>query len=134
MNIMLWARRSLLLCFFLILGSTLALAQNATPGGLAQPSRGFEVAPTQTTPVPISATAASWRPFLDPITIHDSWYFMIVPMAFLMSMAYKAVRCHDMKRYWRAVIAMTIQVVLGMISLGAGFWILIEYVLPRIAP
>jgi hypothetical protein len=32
------------------------------------------------------------------------------------------------------VIAMTIQVVLGMIALGAGFWMLIEFVLPRIAP
>jgi hypothetical protein len=110
------------------------LAQNASPDGLAKPQQGFGPAAGAASQAATQAPAHPWRPFLDPVIIHDSWYFLIIPMAFLMSMAYKAVRCHDMRRYWRAVIAMTIQVVLGMIALGAGFWMLIEFVLPRIAP
>jgi uncharacterized membrane protein YhaH (DUF805 family) len=112
----------------------LTLAQNASPDGLAKPQQGFGPAGGVASQAATQAAAQPWRPFLDPVIIHDSWYLLIIPMAFLMSMAYKAVRCHDMRRYWRAVIAMTIQVVLGMIALGAGFWMLIEFVLPRIAP
>lgn len=111
-----------------------ALAQNASPDGLAKPQPGFGPAGGVASQAGGQAAAQPWRPFLDPVIIHDAWYLLIIPMALLMSMAYKAVRCHDMRRYWRAVIAMTIQVVLGMIALGAGFWILIEFVLPRIAP
>lgn len=79
-------------------------------------------------------TAHPYRPFLDPVDIRDSWFLLLIPMAFLISLAYKAVRCHDMRRYWRAVIAMTLQVIFGMIALGAGFYVLIEYVLPKVAP
>ncbi len=81
-----------------------------------------------------AATPHSYRPFLDPVDIRDSWFLLLIPMAFLISLAYKAVRCHDMRRYWRAVMAMTLQVIFGMIALGAGFYVLIEYVLPRVAP
>lgn len=81
-----------------------------------------------------AVTAHRYRPFLDPVDIRDSWFLLLIPMAFLISLAYKAVRCHDMRRYWRAVIAMTLQVIFGMIALGAGFYVLIEYVLPRVAP
>ena len=81
-----------------------------------------------------AVTAHRYRPFLDPVDIRDSWFLLLIPMAFLISLAYKAVRCHDMRRYWRAVIAMTLQVIFGMIALGAGFYVLIEYVLPKVAP
>ena len=81
-----------------------------------------------------AVTAHRYRPFLDPVDIRDSWFLLLIPMAFLISLAYKAVRCHDMRRYWRAVIAMTLQVIFGMIALGAGFYVLIESVLPRVAP
>jgi hypothetical protein len=112
-----------------------ALAQNASPEGLAKPQEGFGPGAAQSAAQAAQQAASQpWRPFLDPVIIHDAWYLLIIPMAFFMSMAYKAVRCHDMRRYWRAVIAMTIQVVLGMIALGAGFWMLIEFILPRIAP
>ena len=75
-----------------------------------------------------------WRPFLDPIDIHRSWFLMLLPMSFLISMAYKAVRLPDLDTYWRSVLVMTMQIIVGMIALGLGFFILIQYVLPRIAP
>lgn len=74
------------------------------------------------------------RPFLDPIAIHAHWYLLLPPMAFFMSLAYKAVRVHDLRRLPREVVAMTIQVILGIIALGAAFYLFIEFLLPVIAP
>lgn len=74
----------------------------------------------------------AYRPFLDPVDIHGAWYLLLIPMSLLISMAYRAVRIPDMKNYGRAVFTMTVQIVLGMIGLGLGTYLLVEFVLPLI--
>jgi hypothetical protein len=90
--------------------------------------------PTALPAIPMSSLTLAWRPFLDPIDMHQHWYLLLGPMALLLSLAYKGVRVHDLRRLPRQVIAMTLQVMGGMVALGAGFYIFVEHLLPLIAP
>ncbi len=70
-----------------------------------------------------------YRPFIDPISIHEHWFWLLIPMAVGIAIVYKAVRLKDMDRYWRAVAVMTAQIVLGMIVLGfASYLFVMVYV------
>lgn len=77
---------------------------------------------------------ASWRPFLDPINLHDWWYVLLLPLALGISIAYKAVRVRTMEHYWRHVAIMTVHLIAAMILLAIVAYILILIVIPRIVP
>jgi hypothetical protein len=77
----------------------------------------------------------AWRPFLDPLSLHEYWWAFLLPLSLLISISYKAVRVRDLGfPYWRAVIIMTVQIILAMILLGAATFLLLEYILPAILP
>lgn len=66
-----------------------------------------------------------YRPFIDPISLHEWWVLLLLPMAVGVSIVYKAVRLKTLERYWRAVAIMTTQIVVGMILLGAASYLLV---------
>jgi hypothetical protein len=76
----------------------------------------------------------AWRPFLDPLNLHSYWYLLLIPLAFGISVAYKAVRVHNMSRYWRQVLMMTVQIVGAIVGLGALSYFLLMVVVPRLIP
>jgi hypothetical protein len=67
----------------------------------------------------------AWRPFLDPIPIHDIWYLFLIPLSFLISVAYKAVRMRKLERYWASVGIMTAQIVIGMVALALATYLFV---------
>ncbi|MGE3109138.1 MAG: hypothetical protein AB7G11_17325 [Phycisphaerales bacterium] len=67
----------------------------------------------------------AWRPFLDPLNVHDSWWWFLIPMAFGISVVYKAARMPSLDRYWRAVLAMTVQIIVGMILLALASYLFV---------
>jgi hypothetical protein len=81
-----------------------------------------------------AVVAAGYRPFIDPIDLHRFWFVLLVPMALLLSLAYKAVRVPDIKDLPRQVAVMTVQVVAGMIALGFASYLFVQYVVPAIVP
>jgi hypothetical protein len=72
----------------------------------------------------------AWRPFVDPIDAHSWWFLLLLPIAFLVSLAWKAVRVDDIKRLSRPVVVMTVQVILAMLGLGFAAFIGLVVVLP----
>lgn len=83
-------------------------------------------------PTPIAILA--FRPFLEPIDIHQWWYALLPVMSLGVAVAYKAVRAGSYARYWHEVAAMTIQITLGIGSLALGLILLLRYILPTILP
>ena len=87
---------------------------------------------------PISANLAAlvlaWRPFLDPLNLHEYWWAFLIPLSLGVSFTYKAVRVREMRELPRATLLMTAQVILAMVLLGAATFVLLEFVLPRIIP
>lgn len=79
----------------------------------------------------------AWRPFLDPLSLNAYWWAFLVPLALGVSVSYRAVRMKDLsslRAFARQVLVMTWQIVAAMVMLGAGVFVFLEYVLPRIAP
>lgn len=61
-------------------------------------------------------------PFIDPMNIHNAWWLTLLPLALFLSLAYKAVRAKSVQglTFFRGVITLTIQIVLGMLGLAAA--------------
>src|SRR5262249_10147421 len=75
------------------------------------------------------ASMLAWRPFRDPLNVHTTWYLFLIPMAFLISVVYRAVRMKTLDQYWQQVVVMTVQIVLGMIALAvASYLFVVVYV------
>jgi len=76
----------------------------------------------------------AYRPFLDPVDIHRLWYFLLIPLAVFVALAYKAVRLPDLRDLPRQVAVMTAQIVLGIAALGVAGYLVVEWVIPAVAP
>ncbi len=79
----------------------------------------------------LPALLVAYRPFLDPIDVDGWWWWLVVPLVFLISMVYKAIRVPKMRRYWRQVIKMTVQVMLVMFLMCVGLYVIVLWVAPR---
>ncbi|MFM9957792.1 MAG: hypothetical protein ACKVZJ_06930 [Phycisphaerales bacterium] len=74
----------------------------------------------------------SYVPFLQPLALHDWWWFTLVPMSFFIALAYKGVRMKSLeaRAFWRAVLVMSAQVVLALMALAFGLFVFVEFVVP----
>jgi uncharacterized membrane protein YqgA involved in biofilm formation len=82
----------------------------------------------------MSIPTLAYTPFIDALAIHEYWYLLIIPMAFFIAVGYKAVRCSDMKNYFRQVIIFSIQILGGLLLLAIAFTLIINVLLPMLAP
>ncbi len=83
-------------------------------------------------PLLLAQNAGGYTPFIDPIDAHDAWWLTLIPLAFLISMAYKAVRSETLHGYWTNVLAMTAQIVLALLALAAALLLLVELIVPAL--
>lgn len=73
----------------------------------------------------------AWTPLVEPLhVLQPWWYLLLLPLAFGISVIYKAMRVWDLRRYWRQVAMMTTQIVLVMIVLAVLLSVFIEVVIP----
>lgn len=68
----------------------------------------------------------AWRPFQDPLTMHDSWFVLLIPLALGIAVTYKAVRVPDPTKFWRPVMEFAFMIVVGMIGLGLATYLFVE--------
>lgn len=75
----------------------------------------------------------AYIPFIDPIhTVHTWWWLLLVPLAFGISVIYKALRVTSFRRFWVHVIGMTIQIIIAMLGLAFALVFLVEWLIPRL--
>lgn len=79
-------------------------------------------------------TLLAWRPFLDPIDLHDWWYVLIVPLSLGIAITYRAVRVATLEGYWWKVTVLTVQIVVAMILLGLASYLFIQVAVPMLLP
>jgi uncharacterized membrane protein YqgA involved in biofilm formation len=82
----------------------------------------------------ILSPTLAYTPFIDAIAIHDFWYLLIIPMSIFLAIGYKSVRCSNMKKFPRSVAVFTIQILGGLLLLAIAFTIVINVLLPLLAP
>jgi len=81
-----------------------------------------------------SLTTLAWRPFLDPMNLHTWWYLLLIPLALGIALPYRAVRQTEMTHYLRDVASLTAQIVVGVAALGFASFIVIQVLVPMLAP
>lgn len=84
----------------------------------------------------ILAQSVPVKPFINPLDLHDHWWLTLIPLAFFISMAYKAVRIPAVDRfwtvYWKQVLIMTLQIVGGMVLLSIAAYLIVELIVPML--
>ncbi len=80
----------------------------------------------------------AYTPFIDPITeisqgASDLWWLTLIVLAFFTSVAYKAVRMHELDRFAVNVLIMTAQILGAMLAIGVGLAVAVELVLPLVS-
>ena len=67
-------------------------------------------------------SALAWIPFLEPINAFQTWwYLLLVPLAFGISVIYKALRLADLFPFWREVTIMTVESHMAILTTWATF-------------
>lgn len=77
-----------------------------------------------------SGSGAAYRPFLDPLDLHEAWWLTLLPLALGISLSYKAVRVGSLRELPKQVVVMTVQVVVGMALLAAATYAIVELAVP----
>ena len=72
----------------------------------------------------------AYRPFLDPLDLHDAWFWLLIPLAVLIAVSYKAVRVPEMSGYWGQTILFSAQIIFGIIGLFAIALLTLNVILP----
>ena len=70
-------------------------------------------------------TLARYRPLLDPMPVDRHWPWLLLPLAVLIAIAYKAVKVDDLTDMRRQVVVLTTQIIVGMILAAAALWALV---------
>lgn len=76
--------------------------------------------------------ALAYTPFIDPIDLHGVWFWLLLPLAILIAVAYKAVRVPEMSKYVRQTALFSAQIIFGIIGLYIASIITLNYILPAI--
>lgn len=79
-------------------------------------------------------TTLAYTPFVDALPLHDGWYLLIIPMTIFLAIGYKGVRCTHLSRYPREVGIFIAQILGAIVLLAVGFLVLINYLIPMLAP
>jgi hypothetical protein len=80
------------------------------------------------------ATHLAYRPFLDPLNLHNHWFWTLIPLLMLTAMAYKGIRIVEFTpRRWLIQSAfMTAQLLILMAGLAIGLHLVVELFLPAL--
>ena len=62
--------------------------------------------------------------------VQASWYLLLIPMAIGISVIYRSLRETSYNEYWRAVIIMTMQIVVGISALSLVIGAFVQLVIP----
>jgi hypothetical protein len=73
-----------------------------------------------------TATTHPYRPFLDPLPVASYWFALLIPIAILVSVTYKAVRSPSLNRFWPGVLFLSTKIILGVLALAAALYAFAE--------
>jgi hypothetical protein len=71
----------------------------------------------------------AYTPFVQPLPVWDIWYLLALPIIAALSIVYKSIRCHEMKRVPREAAVIFITIVAGMLLAAGALWGLVRLAL-----
>ena len=77
-------------------------------------------------------TLLAYTPFIDPINAFDGWFFLLLPLAILTALAYKAVRAPRQDVILKQAAMFALQIIGGIVGLYIFALITLKFVLPLV--
>jgi hypothetical protein len=75
-----------------------------------------------------------WIPFLEPMNaVQAVWYLLLIPMAFGISIVYRAMREETYLTYWRSVVVMSGQIILGIVAIAIFLGLFVQLIIPLLS-
>jgi hypothetical protein len=68
----------------------------------------------------------SYTPFVDPMPIHDWWFWLLLPLCLLFSVVYKSVKCEHVSQIPRAALSITLVILAGMAAAALVLTIVVK--------
>ncbi len=70
----------------------------------------------------------AWRPFLEPLNLHDHWLWLLPPLVIAVAVVYKALKLEDLSKLLAETIRLTIYILVLMVGSAALLWGIVEAV------
>ena len=69
---------------------------------------------------------AQYTPFIDPMPIHDFWFWLLLPLCLLFSIVYKSVKCEHVRQIPKAALSITFFILAGMAAAAIVLTIVVK--------
>lgn len=71
----------------------------------------------------------AYLPFVHPLVyVADYWYWFLLPLSFVISLVYKAVRLDDLDHLMRQTLVAAIKLVLAFVACAVLLWLVVFFV------
>jgi hypothetical protein len=69
---------------------------------------------------------ATYTPLVDPLPIHDWWFWLLLPLCLLFSIVYKAVKCESVKQIPKEALSITLFILAGMAAAAVVLTVIVK--------
>ncbi len=66
----------------------------------------------------------AWRPFLDPLPLHEHWMWLLLPLTLVIALVYKTLKTEDLSKLPGQTLRLTVTILVFM-AVAAGGLLLI---------
>lgn len=73
-----------------------------------------------------SLATLAYRPFLEPLPMHDHWLLLMPPLALAIALVYKTIKIDDLNQLPRQALVLTAQILIFMTVAAAVLWAITE--------
>lgn len=71
-------------------------------------------------------TPLAYVPFLDPLTLHQLWYLLLIPLVFAIALVYKTLKMPTLKRLFAESVRLTAYILSLMIIFAVFLYVLVQ--------
>jgi len=69
----------------------------------------------------------AYRPFLDPLPLHDWWLALLLPLTLAIAVVYKTLKLESLERLWPEVARLTGTIVLALAGAAVALYYVTEW-------
>ena len=70
---------------------------------------------------------SGWHPFLTPMPVWGYWFWLVLPLALGVAVAYKTTKCSDVRAVPREAALLTLWIVGGLLAAAAGVAVMAHF-------
>lgn len=74
----------------------------------------------------LSLVTLAWRPFLEPLPLHEHWMWLLLPLTLIISLVYKTLKTEDLSKLAWQTLRLTITILVFMVIAAVVLWAITE--------